>query len=93
MPSLQLLYQYLRKANKVVTFAVLMSIILLRIPFSASLASAQAPQTTTKPLQYEVSVTLKLIHVYVTDKKGNPVPGSGCERLHSHGQWPARKDH
>ena len=74
MPSLQLLYQYLRKANKVVTFAVLMSIILLRIPFSASLASAQAPQTTTKPLQYEVSVTLKLIHVYVTDKKGNPVP-------------------
>jgi VWFA-related protein len=32
------------------------------------------PQAVTKPLQYEVSVVLKLIHVYVTDKKGNPVP-------------------
>ena len=30
-PAFELLYQYLRKANKVVTFAVLMSIILLRI--------------------------------------------------------------
>jgi VWFA-related protein len=33
----------------------------------------QAGQSSTKPLQYEVSVVLKLIHVYVTDKKGNPV--------------------
>lgn len=32
------------------------------------------PQDPAKPLQYEVSVVLKLIHVYVTDKKGNPVP-------------------
>jgi VWFA-related protein len=31
------------------------------------------PQAATKPLQYEVTVVLKLIHVYVTDKKGNPV--------------------
>ena len=30
-------------------------------------------QDLTKPLQYEVSVVLKLIHVYVTDKKGKPV--------------------
>jgi VWFA-related protein len=45
------------------------------------LARNAAPQTSgqtqqpagTKPLQYEVSVVLKLIHVYVTDKKGNPV--------------------
>ena len=34
---------------------------------------AQPQQPAAKPLQYEVSVALKLIHVYVTDKKGNPV--------------------
>jgi hypothetical protein len=35
-----------------------------------------APQETIqlqKPLQHEVSVALKLVQVYVTDKKGNPV--------------------
>jgi VWFA-related protein len=32
-----------------------------------------AGQTPAKPLQYEVSVVLKLINVHVTDKKGNPV--------------------
>ena len=40
------------------------------------LAGQQTPQeqqTLTKPLQYEVTVVLKLIHVYVTDKKGKPV--------------------
>jgi len=31
---------------------------------------AQAPQ---EELQHEVTVTLKLIQVFVTDKKGNPV--------------------
>lgn len=38
------------------------------------LPAVQARQVLEKPLQYEVSVVLKLIHVYVTDKKGNPVP-------------------
>ncbi len=40
------------------------------------LAGQQTPQeqqTLTKPLQYEVTVVLKLIHVYVTDKRGKPV--------------------
>jgi VWFA-related protein len=38
-------------------------------------SAAQAQQKMlTKPLQYEVSVVLKLVHVYVTDKKGKPVP-------------------
>jgi VWFA-related protein len=37
-----------------------------------SLASQEAVRPQ-KPLQHEVSVTLKLIHVVVTDKKGNPV--------------------
>jgi len=34
---------------------------------------AQEQQDLTKPLQYEVSVVLKLINVYVTDKSGKPV--------------------
>ncbi|MGZ5498586.1 MAG: VWA domain-containing protein, partial [Candidatus Aminicenantales bacterium] len=41
---------------------------------STPLPAVQARQVLEKPLQYEVSVALKLIHVYVTDKKGNPVP-------------------
>jgi VWFA-related protein len=44
------------------------------ISIGAHPAAAQAQQTPTKPLQYEVTVVLKLIHVYVTDKKGQPVP-------------------
>jgi VWFA-related protein len=44
----------------------------------ASQSTEVAGQETTKPgppaLQYEVAVTLKLVQVYVTDKKGNPVP-------------------
>ena len=34
-------------------------------------AAQQSPQQA--PLQHEVTVTLKLVQVYVTDKKGNPV--------------------
>ena len=37
-----------------------------------SAASQEAVQLQ-KPLQYQVSVTLKLVQVYVTDKKGKPV--------------------
>ncbi len=36
---------------------------------------AQEAQDVAKPLQYEVSVVLKLIHVYVVDAKGKPVEG------------------
>jgi len=39
----------------------------------AGSSSPQTGQAAVKPLQYEVSVVLKLIHVQVTDKKGNPV--------------------
>jgi VWFA-related protein len=53
--------------------AVLVGIILLFISFNATPASAQAQQTPTKPLQYDIAVTLKLIQVYVTDKDGKPV--------------------
>lgn len=37
-------------------------------------AGVQARPAADKPLQHEVSVVLKLVHVYVTDKKGLPVP-------------------
>jgi VWFA-related protein len=37
-------------------------------------SSAQNQQAVTKPLEHEVGVALKLIHVYITDKKGKPVP-------------------
>lgn len=46
---------------------------ILLTPVNVSHASPQEVQALTRPLQYEVSVVLKLIHVYVTDKKGNPV--------------------
>ncbi len=49
--------------------------ILLFLAYSASLSAppGQEIENLQKPLQYEVAVTLKLIQVYVTDKKGNPV--------------------
>jgi len=46
--------------------------LIVRLPFQSSQASQEAVQLQ-KPLQVEVSVTLKLIQVYVTDKKGKPV--------------------
>jgi len=40
------------------------------VQFGSAAQDAVRPQ---KPLQHEVTVTLKLIQVYVTDKKGNPI--------------------
>jgi len=45
------------------------------LPSSSGGQAAQEDRTGVGSLQYEVSVVLKLIHVYVTDKKGNPVEG------------------
>jgi len=49
----------------------------------AAILSAAAGQEILirpqKPLTHEVAVSLKLIQVYVTDKKGNPVPDLGRE--------------
>jgi VWFA-related protein len=53
---------------------VSLAVAILLTQIGATSPSPQAGQSSTKPLQYEVSVVLKLIHVYVTDKKGNPVP-------------------
>jgi len=41
--------------------------------FFAGISGLAAPQTQDKPLQYESSVTVKLVQVYVTGKKGVPV--------------------
>jgi len=42
-------------------------------PTASPVPRSQERQSLTKPLQHEVSVVLKLIQVYVTDKKGKPV--------------------
>jgi len=60
------------KSGMIRLLAVLVGITLLFISFSATPASAQAQQAPAKPLQYHVSVTLKLFQVYVTDKDGKP---------------------
>lgn len=41
--------------------------------FPYILSAPRQDRQSQTPLQHEVSVTLKLIQVYVTDKKGNPV--------------------
>lgn len=62
--------------TKTKKFAVLLFIggLCLRVESSScpSLTSQEAAQLQ-KPLKHEVSVTLKLVQVYVTDKKGKPV--------------------
>jgi VWFA-related protein len=45
----------------------------LFFPVFLSVPQGQEIEKLQKPLQYEVSVTVKLIQVYVTDKKGKPV--------------------
>jgi VWFA-related protein len=42
-------------------------------PSPQSGSASQEAVLSQKPLQHEVKVTLKLIQVYITDKKGNPV--------------------
>jgi len=57
-------------------FAILLPIIgfgIIAGPSSHSSSAFQEVAQLQKPLQHEVSVTLKLIQVYVTDKKGKPV--------------------
>jgi VWFA-related protein len=48
-------------------------LMLLGEPSTRSSLAYQQTVQPQKPLQHEVAVTLKLIQVYVTDKKGNPV--------------------
>ncbi len=50
-------------------------LISLTILCSQGFSSAKIPLKKTQELKYEVSVTLKLIQVYVTDSAGDPVTG------------------
>lgn len=64
-------------SEKTKIIGVLFFAFTLRVFLGSLFGSPVAPntsQTLAKSLQYEVSVVLKLIHVYVTDKKGNAVP-------------------
>ena len=57
-------------------FAILLPMIgfgIIAGPSSHSSSASQEAVQLQKPLQHEVSITLKLIQVYVTDKKGKPV--------------------
>jgi VWFA-related protein len=52
-----------------------LAVVLLFPAFTVSLSAplSQEIENLQKPLRYEVSVTVKLIQVYITDKKGKPV--------------------
>lgn len=49
------------------------ALILFCLSLASSSPPAQEAANQQRPLQYEVSVTLRLIQVYVTDKNGKPV--------------------
>jgi len=70
----------MRKINLVTKSSILLIIaglcLILGPLFQPSSASQEAVRPQ-KPLQYEARVTLKLIQVIVTDKKGNPVTDLG----------------
>jgi hypothetical protein len=62
------------RPSRRISGAVILAMAILLAQNAAPQTSGQTQQQAgAKPLQYEVSVALKLIHVYVTDKKGNPV--------------------
>ncbi len=67
------LYRRLRKVNKLRIVAALAGATLLCLSSDARPAIGRAQQVPSKPLQYDISVTLKLIQVYVTDRNGRPV--------------------
>jgi len=69
------------KGNRIDIAIVLVGLALLSAAHGAPRSPAQAQQVLTKPLEYEVGVALKLIHVYVTDKKGKPVQDMSKEEF------------
>ncbi len=62
-----------RRASAFVLAVLVSCLATLPLSPASSVPPSPGRQDLTKPLQYEVSVVLKLIHVYVTDKKGKPV--------------------
>jgi len=59
--------------KKILPFVLLLAAALLSGPSVDGISAAQEAVRPQKPLEHQVVVTLKLIQVYVTDKKGNPV--------------------
>lgn len=62
-----------RRASPLVLAAIVSCLTTLPLSSASSVPPSPERQDLTKPLQHEVTVALKLIHVYVTDKKGKPV--------------------
>jgi VWFA-related protein len=62
------------KTDKGRTAKALLGLMFLCAVVEGPHSAVQAQQAVTKPLEHEVGVVLKLVHVYVTDKKGRPVP-------------------
>ena len=70
----------MRKINLITKFTILLifaGLCLIADSSSQSSSASQQAVRPQKPLQYEARVTLKLIQVIVTDKKGNPVTDLG----------------
>jgi VWFA-related protein len=65
--------QLFRRSKIALLLVALLANGIFEMAVSTPYAMPQEPQTLTKPLQYEVTVTLKLIQVCITDKKGRPV--------------------
>jgi len=61
------------KNKIIVPFFSFIGSLLLMGTFSQSSSTPQEAVQLQKPLEHQVTVTLKLVQVYVTDKKGNPV--------------------
>jgi len=62
------------RVGGLLVFGIIALSIYFRLP-DARLFAQEPPVQLPKPLKHEVTVTLKLIQVIVTDKKGNPVTG------------------
>jgi VWFA-related protein len=61
--------------TRILAFSLVLALTSLGPAFQSAEVSGQEAKKPAPPaLQYEVAVTLKLVQVYVTDKKGNPVP-------------------
>jgi VWFA-related protein len=64
--------------SRVFRAGLMLSVLTLPGLFAASgQPDREAVRTQQRPIEYRVSVSLKLIHVYVTDRKGNPVVDLG----------------
>ena len=63
----------MRLIKKTTPFLLIISLWIFAGPSSQPRSASEETVQLQKPLQHEVAVTLKLIQVYVTDKKGKPV--------------------